>query len=83
MTVTVENLQATADQLVDALEAYDRLVEEWPYDSATVPAGVREYLARLGQAGNPPPDPQSAKGTPLDLYVFRDHGRPGVTKDSR
>jgi hypothetical protein len=45
MAVTVDDLQATADQLGDALDAYDRLVEGWPYESGTVPAGVREYLA--------------------------------------
>jgi hypothetical protein len=45
MAVTVDDLQVTADQLGDALDAYDRLVEGWPYDSGTVPAGVREYVA--------------------------------------
>lgn len=45
MAVTVENLQATADQLGEALDAYNQLVEGWPYESATVPARVREYLA--------------------------------------
>ncbi len=45
MAVTVEDLQATADRLREALDAYNRLVEGWPYESATVPAGVREYLA--------------------------------------
>jgi hypothetical protein len=44
MTVTVEDLRATAERLVDALDAYDRLVEGWPYESTAVPAGVREYL---------------------------------------
>jgi hypothetical protein len=45
MSVTVENLRVTAEQLEEALAAYDLLVEGWPYDSGTMPAGVREYLA--------------------------------------
>jgi len=44
MVVTAENLEAKADQLGEALDAYDRLVEEWPYESTTVPSDVREYL---------------------------------------
>jgi hypothetical protein len=45
MAVTVENLQTMADQLGEALDAYNQLVEGWPNESATVPAGVREHLA--------------------------------------
>ena len=54
MTVTVENLQATADRLMHALDAYDQFVEGWPYESATVPAGVREYLADRDQHASVP-----------------------------
>jgi len=45
MAVTLDDLQATAEQLLDALDAYDRFFEGWPYESATVPSGVRGYLA--------------------------------------
>jgi len=45
MAVTVEDLQATADRLEEALDAYNRLVEGWPYESETVPTEIREYLA--------------------------------------
>ncbi|MFB6189068.1 MAG: hypothetical protein ABEI57_04220, partial [Halapricum sp.] len=45
MAVTHNDLQATTEQLLDALDAYDRFLEGWPYESATVPAGIRESLA--------------------------------------
>jgi hypothetical protein len=45
MAVTVEDLQATADRLREALDAYNQLLEGWPYESATLPDEVREYLA--------------------------------------
>lgn len=45
MVVTAQDLQERANRLLDALDAYDRFVAGWPYESTTVPAEVREYLA--------------------------------------
>jgi len=70
MAVTVENLRATADQLQEALDAYDRLVDGWPYESATVPAEIREYLAeRDGDASGDDTSPAAALAAEVkELY---------------
>jgi len=45
MVATAGDLQERANRLFDALDAYDQFVAGWPYESTTVPAGVRKYLA--------------------------------------
>jgi len=70
MVVTAENLEATADRLREALDAYHRVVDGWPYESATVPAEVREYLAdRDGYASETDTSPAAALAAEVkELY---------------
>ncbi|MFC7193925.1 hypothetical protein ACFQL4_03535 [Halosimplex aquaticum] len=70
MVVTAENLKATADRLREALDAYHRLVDGWPYESETVPAEVREYLAdRDGYASETDTSPAAALAAKVkELY---------------
>jgi len=45
MAVTRDDLRATAERLLDALDAYNRFIKGRSYESVTVPAGVREHFA--------------------------------------
>lgn len=50
MTVTIDDLQAIADRLSDALDVYDRFVEEWLYERGSVPSDVEASLADRSEA---------------------------------
>lgn len=47
MVVTVHDLQSKADQLLDALDVYDRFVKGWPYEAGEVPDRIEGYLTEL------------------------------------
>lgn len=70
MAVTVENLQKAANQLGEALDAYNRLVEGWPYETAALPPRVQEYLAdRDEHASGPDASPAATLSAEVkDLY---------------
>jgi len=47
MVVTVHDLRSKADQLLDALDVYDRFVKGWPYDPGGVPDRIKGYLTEF------------------------------------
>jgi hypothetical protein len=47
MTVTVDSLQSVADQLLEALDLYDRFVDGWPYERGAVPNDIERFVAEL------------------------------------
>ncbi|MFC7139806.1 hypothetical protein ACFQMA_08135 [Halosimplex aquaticum] len=69
---------------MDTLELIGVIPDDWTGESPPVVTGRLDgYLSAAGQTGNSSPDPPFVKGTPLDLYVFRDDERPGLTRESR
>ncbi len=66
MTVTDDDLRATAERLRDALAVYERFVEAWPCESDGVPDSVERYLEERGVG---PPGPESPPGAVLAAEV--------------